>query len=430
MRFEQLRPGRDGGLSAWLEVTVELPTVGPVLHDKTFNLASSTAQMAWAKHLATRTDGAMPIDWPGVLEQACRLVRKAHVLGGASQLIRETPRPAVADWLLRPLVLGRMPTILFGAGGSGKSALALAAAIDIQRGTSDMLGLAIAAPRNVLWLDCEFDSWEHKKRLAAMVGGDVETGEGMPDIRYAWSDGVSLEDQVFRLEKMIEEYSIEFLVIDSVNGMLGGEPEAAERAIAFFNAIDRLQIGALCIAHETKESDHKMPFGSSVFHNRARVTWYVNGQQDEGSDELNIGLFNRKSNTARRERPIGYNMTFQNDEKGDPLQITISRQDVRDVEGQAELVVYSARIEYALRDGAMSTDQLSEVLSIKQTVVKNTLNRMARRNIVVPLDTMIRGKARLWGLAARDPSAASTRRVEQPESLVRLPHREPEELPF
>ena len=77
MRFAELRQNREGDLISWLEVTIELPNVGPVLHDKKLNLSSSSAQQSWAKYLSERTTryAGAELDWAGKLETACRMPR-------------------------------------------------------------------------------------------------------------------------------------------------------------------------------------------------------------------------------------------------------------------------------------------------------------------------------------------------------------------
>jgi hypothetical protein len=68
-----------------------------------------------------------------------------------------------------------------------------------------------------------------------------------------------------------------------------------------------------------------MPFGSVYWHNGMRATWYAKKQQEAGDAEIHVGLFNRKSNGERLERPLAYNIDFRGSRtvitKEDPDQV-------------------------------------------------------------------------------------------------------------
>jgi len=360
--FDQLRADRRSG-DLHGEISVSLS--GRAVHQARLNLLSTQTKSALAKHLATRTRG-VDVDWITLLEEACARTIAAVRAGQPAISLRDAERPADAGWLLRPLLIGRLPTVIFGDGGSLKSYLALAALIDINHGLS-LLGMAAAAPHAVAYLDWEFDAWEHRGRMHCLLGNAGQ----LPDITYVACSG-PLRDQVDRLQHIIREKSIKYVVIDSVGLACDGPPEEAEAALGFFQALRALDVGALCIAHQSKADEkhgHEKPFGSVYWHNSARMTWHVRKVQDTASETVEIALTNRKSNTSALARPLGFRFTFEE------LRTSIDRIDIRDVPQLAGQVPVKERIAHALTGGAMTVVELSEELDVPQNTIIQTTRR-------------------------------------------------------
>ena len=186
----------------------------------------------------------------------------------------------------------------------------------------------------------------------------IGDAKALPDITYVDCSG-PLRDQVDRLQRVIRDKSIKYVVIDSVGLACDGPPEEAEAALGFFQALRALDVGALCIAHVNKSRDERaaqQPFGSVYWHNSARMTWYVKRFQEVGGETVDIGLFNRKSNSSALSRPLGFRFTFEE------LRTSIEKSDVRDVPQLAGQVALKERMSHALRQGAMTYTELSETL--------------------------------------------------------------------
>ena len=113
---------------------------------------------------------------------------------------------------------------------------------------------------------------------------------------------------------------------------------------------------------------------------------------------------------------MGFRMAFANDLAGDAVSITLERQDVRDVEGQAEMVSLASRIEHLLVvNGAQTVDAITAELDAKRDSVSKTLRRMQRRLTAAPLDRRD-GNANIWGpgeRAARGDSGREAKRVDE-----------------
>ncbi len=359
IEFDQLRADRKSG-DLIGEISVQLS--GHAVHQARLNLLSTQTKSALAKHLATRTRG-LSVDWITHIEDACAQTIVAFRAGEPSILLRDAERPPDAGWLLRPLIIGRHPTVLFGDGGALKSYLALAALADIHCGSS-LLGMTAPARHRGAYLDWEFDAWEHKGRLHRLMPDAAE----LPDIVYVPCVG-PLRDQVERLQRIIRERAIEYVVIDSVGLACEGPPEESQSAIGFFEALRRLDVGALCVAHVNRAGDTERSFGSAYWHNSARATWYVKKQQETAANGLDVGLFNRKSNTSALASPLGFRFTF------DELRTTIERKDVRDVPALATEVRLRDRIVRALKGGALSYVELGERLDQNVDTIRITVTR-------------------------------------------------------
>ena len=399
--FDHLRNGRDS-LVAEVDVLTSLPSFGPLLRDGQLNILSETTQRSWAKGLSHRC--AAITDWEGILMEACRLVKKAYRDGEPSVALSEIERPPHGSWAIPGLVLARLPVVLFGDGSSGKSLLALAIAESLQSGQSlPGLGLKPSREVNVLWLDYEYDGWEHTLRSLAM-------GVERSAIRYRRMDA-PLCDAEEAIEKEIDRHNIGIIVIDSAAMACGGKPEDSEQTNRLFQSLRRFDRGAIVIAHETKSNTqasgpqwHDKPFGSAYWHDNARATWFVQKQQDEqGEDEaqvlLHVGVFNKKTNQGRLWKPLGWRVEITNNDQLEMIGCTFAREDVRDIEGLRVSAGLRANIRRVLESGAMTTPDIARELDAKPDSIRKTCERMLRAAELVVVDQV--GPALRYGLAAR-----------------------------
>lgn len=386
MELRSFHAERDGGLSCELVVENTLPGLPQRLYGPVrFNLLSVSTR----NQLVTALDRRLKeVEWAQLLDDIARLAVETYRAGEPAILLRDAVAPAQAGGLLPPLVPTDGPTILFADGGTGKSLLALAAAASIASGTDVGLGITPTLRKRVLWLDWEWDPWQHRERLRRLIG---EQQLAHCDIVYRRCFG-PLTDQVLSLRRLIAVEEIGFGVVDSVAPACGGEPEAAAVALGFFDALRSLRLEWLLTAHTNRGGDDQKPFGSAFWHDMARCTWFVAKVQAEGEDVLHLGLYNRKLNVGRKELPLGYRIDFSGDA------IAMHREELTRVAGLAEKLPLAARMEGALRRGARPVSALATELGISEATARTTLNRLAER-----------GKARrlpedgsrqvLWGLA-------------------------------
>ena len=357
---------------------------GPV----NYNLLSTTSRESLLKYLK----GRMEIDWAEILETLTDLAN-THLQTGepVGNLLEYMDRPTT-KWALFPLILEDQSTILFGPGGMGKSMLALAAMLTLETGRPFLPGLTPQSGHHGLYLDWEATKYEHGGRLRSILSGADATVnsvlEPACEVLHLSCAGsiIAMQSQI---KRQIDEYGITFLIVDSAGLACGNEPEKAESALAFFDSLRQLGVPALVIAHQTKNDAHGMPFGSVFWHNSARSTWEIRKQQEAGENLLTVGLFHRKSNVGKMERPLGFSFDF-----GPDGATCIKRVEVRDVPEFSREGSFGDRIAGALMHGAMTVKQIAEAIDGKPDTVVKTLKRQTHRFTVVAssLGTQV------WGL--------------------------------
>lgn len=349
-----------------LSVRCELPgarSVNGNLSIADFNLSSARARTDRAKFLAGRA-AIKEIDWTSLVEEFCQRVLQADRAGQPAVDLRTLPRPSADDDMVAVEGLAlprRHPSVLFGDGGAGKSYLALFLAGRIAE-----KGIPVAL------FDWELAGEDHRDRLERLFP------DGMPRILYARCER-PLVYEADRLRRIVREGGIEYSVFDSVAFACDGPPEAAEVAGRYFRAVRQIGGGSLHVAHVSKaEGADLKPFGSTFWSNGARSTWYV--KQDEGSagsDVLQIGLFNRKSNLGRLRPPLGYSITFAEETT------TFHRTDVADTPDLAGLLSVRQRMAALLKKGSMTRQEIAEQVDAKPDTIKRIANRHKELFIVL-----------------------------------------------
>lgn len=356
-------------------------TVNGILNTSDFNLSSAAARQARAKLLAERARTADVVDWMGYLDEFCQRVFAADRAGSPVVALHQAPMP-VADPMFDVSgfrFLRHHPTILFGDGGTGKSYLALYFVASLA---------AQGVP--VLYLDWELDASEHRARLARLFP------DGMPtDVHYLHCIA-PLVDEADRIRKVVASVGAQFAVLDSIGFACDGPPEAAEVALAYLRATRALGVGSLHLAHVSKaDSGDQKPFGSAFWHNGARMTWFIQADEDEPSDRgLTVGLFQRKSNLSAKRASVGFALTF-----GGNVTV-VTREDLRDVPALAAKMSLSTRIVGVVaREGLKTAVEISEALGGANP---ESINRIARRSGQLQ---RVRGADGIWriGAAAREP---------------------------
>jgi AAA domain len=361
MEFSRLRSTKDGEPLCDVAVNLAIPGLPARLHRAQFWLNSTPARKALAEFLKNRTK-ALGLDWLELLEVAC---------GEVLTLIDVDEKPVYLDdvvassderYLLEPFVLRDLPSVIFGDGGSGKSYFALALAASLQSGRP-FLGIAPKETVRVAYLDWELNPQEHRAR-AQMLAGNDRLG-----LLYVPCGRRRLRDQVQKLQRIFDEHSIQFAIIDSVGFACGGDLNDAQVALDYFEALKQLQVGTLSIGHVNKSGDTGKVFGSSYFHFGFRLAWYVERAEESTDEKLEMGFFNRKSNTSQKAHNIGFRFTFG------PSQVKITKFDVRDSTSLLDNLGLETRMKKALVGGSKSLAELSAQLKASVAEVEQVAKR-------------------------------------------------------
>ncbi len=201
------------------------------------------------------------------------------------------PLSAVPTEEPKPLLLGYLDpddhTILFGDGGVGKGIVAA------------WLVARLSLDRPVLLLDYERHArWEWRPRVERF-GGDLDNVFITQPERPIWDATEDVLNEVAR-------FGAEYVVVDSVGyACVGQEVEKSATAIRYSEAVSRIALPTLSLAHTTKaDADPRHPFGSVFWSNGARVTI---GMAGEGDARV---LTNKKTNQRAAFAPVAIDWTW------------------------------------------------------------------------------------------------------------------------
>jgi hypothetical protein len=159
----------------------------------------------------------------------------------------------------------------------------------------------------------------------------------------------------------------------------GGAPESAEIAGAYFRAVRQIGSGSLHIAHVNKsETSDQKPFGSIFWSNSARSTWYAQrAEETPDGSIIRLGLFNRKSNLGPLRPPLGYTVTFTED------QTVFRRSEIAENPDLAGKLTVRQRMTSLLRKGAMPPDAIAEEIDADVETVRRTVRRYKNQFTVI-----------------------------------------------
>lgn len=363
------------------------------------NLMSASARSQLETSLGKQFGKDITPNWTILVSIACSRLREAY-----SQLDRATHISALPDmeepaFLVDTLLPENADTIIFGDGSSGKTYMAYGMALEVAMG--GVFCGHRAQQGGVVILDYETGERMAKfrmRRLLLGAGLDPALLSELP-IHYIDSEGVPLPELRDTLRRTIERHDVKLLIIDAAGDACGGEPEKAGTVLAYFNACAELKATRLHIAHVTNtelDASARRPFGSRYWHNRARRTWFVKRDQEEDSDDIDVGFICRKVNDGRLPKPEGFHITFD----GTSGPVRIVHQDFREVAAFEADQTIADRVErfLAARGTPATIREIADEEGIDANKVKTTLNRNKGKRFVLISGA---GKQNHWGAMAQ-----------------------------
>jgi hypothetical protein len=342
----------------------EALAVNGVLSLADFNFSSLRARKERASHLAerARTHG---IDWYGLLEEFCQGTFERERQGSPAVDIWDIPeRRELDDFAIDGLAFPRrLPSILFGDGGSAKSYLCLYIA-----GRLAMQGIPVAL------FDWELSGEEHRERFGLMFGSH----QPRPTIKYCRCES-PLTYEVDRILRIIQNEQIQYAIFDSISFAADGRAEEHETCLRYFRCCRQLKIGGIHVAHTNRsEEADKKPFGSAFWHNGARCTWFAKAEP-ESSGVLDLGVHHKKANLGPLRPSVIYRIYFTS-------QFTrFARVSVQDTPAIASDVKVWERIQALIeRHGPLTFADMVEKLDIKLDTIQKTVRRKTSLFHVIP----------------------------------------------
>ena len=381
IKLDEMMRDRDG-IHCELDIEAIMPGRQTLDHGPIrFNLSSTTTRNSLVKYLG----GQMPeLAWATMMDTVCRLAI-AHFKVGPSLLNLAHYEGFPPNWLLWPLILEDEINILFGDGGNGKSLIAMAAAVSLQTQSSLLSGMVPNGNTKTMYLDWEASPNAHASRLKKLM-------HPAPILDMAYLRcSAPLHEIARQVKRHLTESGCGMVVIDSIAAACGGEPERADVALRLCNAVRSLDTTSLLIGHQTKGNDDTgKPFGSVFWTNEARSTMEIKRQQDAGQDTMNLGLYHRKINDGRLEKPIGISVSFSDDT------IRFGSQSLVDVPELASRLPAWQVIERYLREsGPSPVEEIAAATDRKANTIHKVFSD--RRDIFVEIPNLD-GTQKLWGI--------------------------------
>ena len=344
-------------LTAELTITSQSPAIMGHLHQARLNLTSTVSRASLVRAL---TERANHLPWADIIEQACLLTLRKHREGEPVLNLAKVQPPESVSYRVDPMLVEGKPNLIYGAGGVGKTYIALWLATLVATGEPD--GGMNPERGNVLYLDYETDGDELAFRLRQITAG--LTLNDPPTITYRFCYQPLAYD-IAEVQRLCAVYGVDLVVVDSAAPACGGNPESSDEALRFFTALRSLRVTSLILAHKTKaEASAKAsasgPFGSVFWFNMPRSIWELYSKQTPTDGTMEWGLFHRKHNQGKLHAPLGLRGSFSEEQHS----LTMRSIKVADVPELEEKLSLPARVAHALTHGSRSLQELQDELGV------------------------------------------------------------------
>jgi hypothetical protein len=370
-----------GAMDAELTVTPRLVGVAQDTFTAHLTVTSISSRDQFRRTLDKQYMLGKDFNWTALLNRACQLARAAYLEAPASIDIEDVTIVPGDDYRVDRFAPKSGVCVVFGMGDSLKGHTMISLSLAINAGAS-WLGRR-TVPTNALYLDYEDDRQTMARRRTRHILG-LPDGISVPAgaLHYMPGGGVGVTDQIDTIARELRKTCSGVLIIDSAILACGGDPIKADVVGRMFSALNALGVTVILIAHTDKAENEAMPYGSVVWHNGARQTWYVKRTKgDDESPEAVIGFYCKKSNNDMRPKPFGVKVTF--DDAGERLgPITVAPYDLRDDDEQESRLGLTDRIAGAVRGNPLTYPDLAECLGVKENSVRRAVQRSRARFVV------------------------------------------------
>ena len=383
IRVDRLRD-RSDGLTGEITVKTTLPGMNPHIHQARLNLLSTVSRRQLASQLRERLDDSnltLGLDWNELIEQTCKAVVTEHRQGEPVYNLQDIPKRDALKYRVWPLLAEGQANMLYGAGGSLKSYIAIYLMVLLD-GMPEHNGFQVE-PGPTLFLDYETDKYTVKERKDRLVEGIVMHEPRDSYYRYCQQP---LADDIEEIQRFVVEKEIQTVIVDSMGSAVGGDTNKEEFILAYYRALRSLKITTLTIDHLNKEG--KL-YGNIYKFNQSRNIWEARKVQEPDGDKVEVGLFHRKANDGKLLKPIGLQATFSE------AAVVLKRINVLDVPELADDAPIKDRLmKVLLVQGLLTVTSLAQEIEESETSVRMTLHRYK--------DRFFTKQGESWGVLQRE----------------------------
>jgi AAA domain len=317
-------------------------------------------------------DGGAHIDWLQLIEAITfDISARASAPTPVSDLALASPMQTIPH-LVPFLLPEKRPTILYGPGGTGKSMLAVAAAVAVAAG-ANFLGWP-CEQGEVLYLDWETEEGDIASRVHRVAKG--MSLERPPTLHYM-NMIHPLSQRMAEVARVIALHEVRLVIIDSV-GMASSQQrdgaDASEGAVRFFRGLRELGVASLLIDHVTgedmKRSSTPKPYGSVYKYNAARNAFEIRQREDTLLGMHVAVLTHQKSNLGPKHPDVEVEYEYGID------YVRVRRR------GMASGPPPEDRVLDALVGGPITHSRLTDVLNVEGEPISEVTVRLAVRTLV------------------------------------------------
>ena len=369
---------KEGRVTGELLITTNLKDYNPILHPQTqFNFS---AQRTRNELISTLQKDFPDWSWKEIINQTCYHVQELSRQGAPLQEIWTGDvdiKPPI--YLIKPIIYEGVPTIFYGEKGSLKSTTAQVLYIALTLPWHDNL-LGLETPNTsvkTIYLD-----WEVESNLVSWNMKKLQLGMKLPDIPiYYRRCEAPLADDIDQIKKYVTEADAKAVVIDSLGQAAGGELKDAEVALKFYKGLRQLKVTSYILAQTSKnEEGKKSVYGSTFFEYYARSVYEIRKVQQEGEDDVSVGLFHKYCNLSKLNPPMGFKMHFSE------TAITVERQDVKTFAEFKARLNTQTRILEELKQGGRTTKELLTILEVSRASIDMAIKRLKDKKSINMLD--------------------------------------------
>ncbi len=385
VKLSRLDVHKDGHVTAFIKISIkDGDKVFTLLPAAQFNLSAPRTRSEMANSLNEKNPS---IPWREIIDYLCREIQEKAWAGEPGETIEITDEMDLVrpTYLLEPVIMKGVPSVIFGDKGVHKTILSLLFSICIYLPwTNNPYDLVINSHKSVVgMLD-----WESDKALTMYNVQRLLKGEQMTYTQLNYRRcGMPLADDLEQISNFLDDKECDVILIDSLGAAAGGDLMKPEIALRFFGALRSLKRTSLNIAQTSKSDEGKKTiFGSTYFQYYARNIFELKKSQDIlDKDETKVGLFHTEGNYSGKYDPIGFRLNFT------PDSIKVTREPV--IYGEfLEKINRQQQLLEILKDGPLTNVQIADKLQISQVNVRATTKRLADKKKIVKTENGA------WGL--------------------------------